>query len=83
MILRFRLEMEADDNFPPDSSDDQSHRGSVASSATLSRGTVQQIEMQFIHSFIYNQDIGLTSAFSSLCSCMCFHSSRCTCIPVW
>ncbi|XP_068186824.1 FERM domain-containing protein 8 isoform X2 [Antennarius striatus] len=30
--------MDADDcNFPPESSDDQSHRGSVASSATLSR----------------------------------------------
>ncbi|XP_068600635.1 FERM domain-containing protein 8 [Brachionichthys hirsutus] len=29
--------MDADDHFPPDSSDDQSNRGSVASSATLSR----------------------------------------------
>ncbi len=36
--------MEGEDcNFPPDSSDDHSQRGSVASSATLSRGKMQQI----------------------------------------
>lgn len=42
--LCFRLDMEGDDcNFPLDSSDGQSQRGSVASSATLTRGTVQTL----------------------------------------
>lgn len=44
VIMSFRFEMEGDDgSFPPDSSDEHSQRGSVASSATLSRRTVQQI----------------------------------------
>lgn len=45
--LSFRIEMEGEDcSFPQDSSDDISQRGSVASSATLCRGMVQQISVE-------------------------------------
>lgn len=43
-------EMEGDEvSFPPDSSDDLSQRGSVASSATLSRGMTCYQQMIKVH----------------------------------
>lgn len=45
--MSFRIEMEGEDcSFPQDSSDGISQRGSVASSATLCRGMVQQISVE-------------------------------------
>ena len=81
----FRVEMEGDDcSFPPDSSDDHSQRGSVASSATLSRGTVEQIIIIYITiTPLFCSNSTLFSFCLIWYTCDCSHSSRCAHIPVW
>lgn len=86
--------MEGDDcTFQPDSSDDHSQRGSVASSATLSRGTVQQMMTKTQHGgqnssvFPYVHYLWRSGVVSLglivFVLFVCSHSSRCAHIPVW